>query len=295
MVRPGRAIHARVSSPRCVFEFFERAPDPTNRAGRSPSARTPRHMNAPRQKARWSAEKRAAKGRSPQRRGGDSGSPSGELNRKQRRALQFGDRPYVPKPEQEGAERRDDRSPATTARPATTVPATTVRRATTAPAWRRPLRRPTPRRSYPPWQRPLRMTAPAATTAYGDRSRERPPHRRDDRPWGDRDTRPARDDRPRDDSSAPRRPVRRPPPRRPPLGRPRQPPPRRPPRCGDRDDRRGDRGGERSGGHRRSPCRRTSTSAATTSRAATRTAVGTTAATTAPRARTTGTPPRPTR
>ena len=68
-------------------------------------------MNAPRQKDRWSPEQRTAKGLKAQRRGRtEPPAPGAPLNRKQRRALEFGDRPFVPKTD-EGSERpaRDDR------------------------------------------------------------------------------------------------------------------------------------------------------------------------------------------
>ena len=65
-------------------------------------------MTAPRRKQRWTPEQRAAKGLKAQRRGGarpdDANAP---LNRKQRRALQFGDRPAPAK--ERTPDRRDDR------------------------------------------------------------------------------------------------------------------------------------------------------------------------------------------
>ncbi|AQP51580.1 hypothetical protein BW733_12905 [Tessaracoccus flavescens] len=79
-------------------------------------------MNAPRRKARWSTEKRAAKGRTPQRRRTDSAPSDAPMNRKQRRALQFGDQqgkyntearrddaPRQERDERRSSERRDDR------------------------------------------------------------------------------------------------------------------------------------------------------------------------------------------
>ena len=69
-------------------------------------------MNAPRRKQRWSAEQRAAKGHSPQRRANrrDSNESGEPLNRKQRRALQFGP-PTSAAPGEDRAPRqdRDDR------------------------------------------------------------------------------------------------------------------------------------------------------------------------------------------
>ncbi len=66
-------------------------------------------MTASRRKPRWTAEQRAAKGRSPQRRSNrrDDNTSSGPMNRKQRRALQFGTAEGAPT--QRDTERRDDR------------------------------------------------------------------------------------------------------------------------------------------------------------------------------------------
>ena len=68
-------------------------------------------MSSPKRKARWSAEKRSAKGLNPQRRARRD-EPRGDapLNRKQRRALQFGDRPYEPRKEDRRDERSNDRN-----------------------------------------------------------------------------------------------------------------------------------------------------------------------------------------
>ncbi|GAA4897287.1 hypothetical protein GCM10025789_13960 [Tessaracoccus lubricantis] len=70
-------------------------------------------MSSPKRKARWSAEKRSAKGLNPQRRGGrpERRDDSAPLNRKQRRAMQFADRNdnQAPREERRDDERRDDR------------------------------------------------------------------------------------------------------------------------------------------------------------------------------------------
>ncbi|HJE52572.1 MAG TPA: DEAD/DEAH box helicase [Tessaracoccus flavescens] len=68
-------------------------------------------MTAPGRKSRWTPEQRAAKGRAPQRRGGRTDAPGDKpLNRKQRRALQFGGDAAAQQPQTERREeRRDDR------------------------------------------------------------------------------------------------------------------------------------------------------------------------------------------
>jgi superfamily II DNA/RNA helicase len=69
-------------------------------------------MMKPGKKPRWSAEKRNAKGANPSRRGGhrDAVDADRPLNRKQRRALEFGDRPYQGADNDRKADRpRDDR------------------------------------------------------------------------------------------------------------------------------------------------------------------------------------------
>ncbi len=68
-------------------------------------------MNAPRRKDRWSPEKRKSAGKPAQRRGGRP--DDAPMNRKQRRALQFGSTPTAPEGRQEKAadSREENRSP----------------------------------------------------------------------------------------------------------------------------------------------------------------------------------------
>ena len=68
-------------------------------------------MMKPGKKPRWSAEKRKAKGANPSRRGHrDDVDQNRPLNRTQRRALEFGDRPHQPADGDRKADRpRDDR------------------------------------------------------------------------------------------------------------------------------------------------------------------------------------------